>query len=421
MKRLYIYIMCLCACAGASAQATLDEIRLNPEKSGGIYYAYPATEAQNTPAPAGYEPFYISHYGRHGSRYLISDRDYRTVIDLLEMADTANALTPAGADLLRRLGPVWEEARGRGGELTPLGARQHHGIAQRMYDAYPQVFADSARITARSTVVMRCAHSMFAFVEGLKEKNPRLAIPRESSERWMSYLNYHSPESNHYTRHRGTWYEENRKFQAAMTRPDRLVASIFSDDDFVLRNVNPEEFMWGLYWVAVDMQNMETADNFLDLFTAEELYDLWQAFNYSFYVTNANHPASHGLLISNAYPLLTNIIESAEEHIAGHTCGADLRFGHDGNLIPLAAALHLQGADAAEADPYKLASKYAGFKVSPMAGNVQVVFFRNADGDVLVKFLLNESEIAIPLDTDIFPYYRWSEVKDFYQRQLSEK
>ena len=42
------------------------------EKLGGVYYAYPIESGMANPllqlAPEGYEPFYISHYGRHGSR-----------------------------------------------------------------------------------------------------------------------------------------------------------------------------------------------------------------------------------------------------------------------------------------------------------------------------------------------------------------
>lgn len=53
----------------AFAQASLEEIAATPGKAGGVYYAYPEPEILQTPAPAGYKPFYISHYGRHGSRY----------------------------------------------------------------------------------------------------------------------------------------------------------------------------------------------------------------------------------------------------------------------------------------------------------------------------------------------------------------
>ena len=47
-----------------------------------------------------------------------------------------------------RLQKVWENARGRGGNLTPLGERQHKAIAKRLYQQYPHIFRDSANISA---------------------------------------------------------------------------------------------------------------------------------------------------------------------------------------------------------------------------------------------------------------------------------
>ena len=117
---------------GASALTPRQEIAQTPEKAGGVYYAYPVTETVTTAPPAGFVPFYVSHYGRHGSRYLISDQDYTRVIDVLRKAADKGALTPLGLDVLARLDTVFEEARGRGGELTPLGSRQHRAIARRM-------------------------------------------------------------------------------------------------------------------------------------------------------------------------------------------------------------------------------------------------------------------------------------------------
>ena len=72
----------------------------DPNKTGGVYFAYPSTKADNTPAPKGYRPFHISHYGRHGSRYLISENDYEWIASLMHRADEAGALTPLGRDLL---------------------------------------------------------------------------------------------------------------------------------------------------------------------------------------------------------------------------------------------------------------------------------------------------------------------------------
>ena len=53
-----------------------------------------------------------------------------------------------------------------------------------------------------------------------------------------------------------------------------------------------------------------------------------------------------------------------------------------------------------------------------MAGNIQIVFFRNKSGDVLVKFMLNEREVKVPVTTDCAPFYHWKDVKDYYNSIL---
>ena len=57
-----------------------EEIIHSPEKMGSIYYAYPTPNGIQTPVPEGYSPFYVSHYGRHGSRWMTSDERYLEVI-----------------------------------------------------------------------------------------------------------------------------------------------------------------------------------------------------------------------------------------------------------------------------------------------------------------------------------------------------
>ncbi|MDE5773428.1 MAG: histidine-type phosphatase [Muribaculaceae bacterium] len=402
--------------ASSVAQTTPEEVKADLNKSGGVYYAYPVSEAVSTPAPAGYKPFHISHYGRHGSRYLISDNDYSQVSDLLHKAAEAHALTPLGKDVMMRVDSVMKEASGRGGDLSPLGVRQHKGIAKRMYANYPEVFTDSSDITAKSTVVIRCVLSMDAFCEGLKEENPALDITRESSNRYMHYMNYHSPESQAYTSKE--WKEEYRKFEEEHSNPDRLVASIFSDPEFVRKNVNPHDFMWGMYWLASGMQDIETPLSFYDVFTPDELFDLWQCFNYRFYACDGNYAGNRGLLVANAKPLLTNVLETAEAAMLSEKPSAALRFGHDGNLIPYAALLQLDGCYESISDPKDFYKVFSDFKVAPMAGNIQLIFYRNGEGDVLVKFLHNEQEKSIPVKTDMYPYYKWADVKEHFLHQL---
>ena len=407
-------------CLGVKAQTTFEEISADLHKAGGVYLAYPTVETKQTPAPKGYKPFYVSHYGRHGSRYLLSDRDYQWIIQLMEKAETVNGLTPLGHDVLKRLNMVWEEAQGRAGDLTPLGVRQHQGIAERMSKNFPEVFRGKRHVSARSTVVYRCAMSMVAFGDRLKQLNPQLDMSYEMSEKYMSYLNYHSARSNAFTHgKKGPWVEEYRKFEEAQVHPDRLVSTLFSNADFIRCEVNPSELMWGLYWIAVDMQDMETPVSFFDLFTAKEMFDLWQCINYRFYMGNANPLASNGIVMANAKSLVENILESADAAIKDRSIAATLRFGHDGNVIPLLALLQIENFDVAVAGPAEVYKHWCDFKATPMASNVQIVFFENKAGDILVKFMHNENEVHVPVKTDQWPFYHWNDVKEYYQKRLS--
>lgn len=407
-------------CLGVNAQTTFEEISADLNKAGGVYLAYPTVETKQTPAPKGYKPFYVSHYGRHGSRYLLSDRDYQWIIQLMEKAETVNGLTPLGHDVLKRLNMVWKEAQGRAGDLTPLGVRQHQGIAERMSKNFPEVFRGKRHVSARSTVVYRCAMSMVAFGDRLKQLNPQLDMSYEMSEKYMSYLNYHSARSNAFTHGKnGPWVEEYRKFEEAQVHPDRLVSTLFSNADFIRCEVNPSELMWGLYWIAVDMQDMETPVSFFDLFTAKEMFDLWQCVNYRFYMGNANPLASNGIVMANAKSLVENILESADAAIKDRSIAATLRFGHDGNVIPLLALLQIENFDVAVAGPAEVYKHWCDFKATPMASNVQIVFFENKAGDILVKFMHNENEVHVPVKTDQWPFYHWNDVKEYYQKRLS--
>ena len=57
-----------------------------------------------------------------------------------------------------------------------------------------------------------------------------------------------------------------------------------------------------------------------------------------------------------------------------------------------------------------------------MAGNIQIVFYHKNTNDhnPLVKVLLNEKEAKLPLPSDLTPYYRWSDFRDYYLRKASE-
>ena len=84
------------------AQSAYVDIKDNALLSASNYMAYPGpTQQQLTPAPRGYKPFYISHYGRHGSRFHSKPSFYNPPYRTLPKADSLGKLTATGKDVLR--------------------------------------------------------------------------------------------------------------------------------------------------------------------------------------------------------------------------------------------------------------------------------------------------------------------------------
>ena len=56
-----------------------------------------------------------------------------------------------------------------------------------------------------------------------------------------------------------------------------------------------------------------------------------------------------------------------------------------------------------------------------MGANIQLVFYRRNTGnkDVLVKVLLNENEATLPIKSNTAPYYKWSEVRQYYLDKIN--
>ena len=89
--------------------------------------------------------------------------------------------------------------------------------------------------------------------------------------------------------------------------------------------------------------------------------------------------------------------------------------------MPLAALMELGTLGAQVQDLDTLDHVWRGSEIFPMAGNVQLIFYRaGKDDDILVKALLNEREITLPGQPVVGPYYRWKDIRDYWQKKLYE-
>lgn len=409
----------LWACAGTlCAQSAREEIKADVRLSASNYCAYrEPQDVRLAPAPSGYEPFYLSAYARHGSRFQINPNEYREPLRVLQQADSVGALTPLGQQVLAVVDSVERMARGRYGELTPLGARQHRGIAARMYARFPQVFEGKADINARSTPVVRCILSMLNECCTLQGLNPQLRVTTDASAHDLYYMN---DEYNRVTRYRGEKAAQAslRDFRSRQVKPDRLMRSLFADTAYVSRHVKACRLMGQLFDLASNMQSLDTNLDLYNLFTADECYDLWLRDNYDWYVNYGPSPLTRGKLPYTQANLLRNILDTADTCVTRRQNGATLRFGHEVCVLPLACLMELDSCGYATTCADSVAMSWRNYRIFPMASNIQMVFYRNKQNDILVKVLLNEHEVRLPVPTRQAPYYKWADVRAYYRQKL---
>ena len=423
-----------------------EQVQANPDLVLSDYQPYPVLD-QNpasipalTKAPKGYRPFYISHYGRHGSRWLISTATYTRPVAFLKKAKAEGKLTPLGEDVLSRLEKVELAVRGRYGELTRLGAEQHRQIAGRMFRNFPRVFKGDVEIDAKSTVIIRCILSMESFCMRLKELNPRLRITNDASNHDMYYMNNQDPDkffSNITSDPKNAEILE--EYKDRIFKTDRLVTSLVKDtswfktynEKFAFKD-NPEKLpkytASGLFYdvteLCISLPNTDLDVSLMDVVSLEDMHQLNLYRNLGSYRYAGFCDMGQKVTPYRQTYLLKNILETADRQIAKvgtdgrKSAGATLRFGHDSNLMPLCSLMDIDGAGVYEPDNDNVANVWNMEHYIPKAGNLQFVFYGKKGAPVLVKVLLNEHEATLPVETDKFPYYEWDKVRAFYQNIL---
>lgn len=403
-----------------SAQTTEGEMMANINKCGSNYFAYSPEIKPYTAAPEGFVPFYISHYGRHGSRYHYSADDFKKMYGIMQRADSAEALTVLGKSVKERFGIIYKDGELKAGDLTQKGAEQHRGIAERMVKNYPEVFANGAKIDAKSSTSVRVVLSMGAFCQQLKAMNPSLNITNEASKRVMNYINFEDEKLKNNLENE-EWKRRFDEMHQKLLHPERMMNALFSDSAYVQKNIDRVAFVRKFYELNSSLQGMDSLNvNFNDVWTKEELFENWRLQNMWWYGAYGSCPVTGATSPQMAKNLLKNILSEAKAAVEGGGISASLRFGHDTGLLPLAGLLQLDNCSAKVEDLENLHTYWTDFKIIPMGGNLQIIFYKNKENKVLLKVLLNENEVRLPLKSDFAPYYEWSEFEKYYGNVVSK-
>ncbi|MBR1705806.1 MAG: haloacid dehalogenase-like hydrolase [Bacteroidales bacterium] len=380
-----------------------------PSRAGGCYHSYEGVPGADTPAPKGYKPFYISHYGRHGSRYHTPKMLSRCYPRELERAAAQGLLTEEGIRVLERMKAVYQAHEGRVGDLSARGEREHRGIGRRMAQRFPEVFAGRDSVRAIATHYPRCQASMRAFIEGLGADAS--AVTADAGRQYFSLL------CHEYIDQRAL-FDDVSDLQWAIREsridPAPLQERLFQDG---FRPDSIQMVLKGIYIYGCQEEDLDFPEEgrLFDFFTPEELYGQWSVYSDVVYGEMGPSATFGDQVVPTAKGLLAQLLDTASEAVdAGSDVAADLRFGHDNGLSPLLALIGIEGYT----ERVPVAGSFLvwpSFDRIPMASNLQMVFYRKAGRpDILVKLLFNEREALIPgLDPAIGPYYRWETLETY--------
>ena len=408
----------IAACAqGANA---LDQLKANPRKAYGTDYPYEFTTQKLTKAPRGYKPFYISHYGRHGSRYYWNALLYRELDSLLTFAHQRQLLTAEGEAFYEKFEVAKDELSTGVSELSDLGWEQHQRIARVMYNNFPEVFKKGGNVLAISSLTGRCVLSMSGFCQELVQCNPKIEIREQSSRFTLDGVvpgDRQNPVKHDVPKPKPRFEKNRDQFKEINKLRETVIARTFTNtEQLTERPAFGRSQSEMLHHIGSNLINLYTSlpnighEGMMgNLVTDEEVASEWEGANLG----------SYSWLFPDQYvmiPILQDIIRKADAVIDG--CSdhiADLRFGHDNCLGPLHILMGINGADRDPEDPYEVKNCYQNWETCK-ACNMQLIFYRsNKKGDdVLVKCLLNGREASLPVSTDNYPYYKWSDFRQFY-------
>ena len=439
MKRFFLLLSALAAVVIATAQtpeAVRESISKYPNLALPTYSTYPSVPlGEIAAAPEGFEPFYFSLVGRHGSRYDQSDSRFKKICSVFRKADEMGILTDEGKHLYSHIVEITAAQEGRNGELSELGYNQWLGIAHRAYKNFAPVFAKGS-IEGKSSTSLRCVLSMVAFNQGIKEKNPQLTICQKAQKNELAIVRplYDHPATPDLakkiykdTQEKGEWTIR-QDVWARNCDASAFLSKVTTDRKSLIKECGGKSNFRVLRYAFRALlfgENFELGDRELltSLFTTDEMYAIY-VYQTGKWVNSSMGRGNEVVEMFSSFmrPLVDDIIAKGNEAIEGKNphC-ANIRFTHDSYVGPLLSVMGYEGCVPTYSDNLELATtSFNHGMVVPMAANLQIVLYRNKAGEVLVRSLVNERDAYLPIKCATAPFYPWKEFCKHMESNLKE-
>jgi hypothetical protein len=372
--------------------------------------------------PKGFEPVFTENVSRHGSRAATDGDDAALILTLWDRAAADDLLTPLGQEFgpdVRALDAAM--AKVGYGRLSGRGKDELAATAGRLRQRLPGLFTTIAEQGEKIDVVSsgqgRAVDSGTVFTDALTAADPALKPLVGPARTDPDLLYFHKAAggaayrdwlandqrlattltslTNQDASHRAAVRVLGRIFKPAFVQ--RIVVGDFSS---TADDLTAAQAVYNLYSIAPAMRDESPAgrgwgmDRYLaprDAAWFGYLSDLAD-----FYEKGPSF-ADSDITYKMANVLLDDFFKQAEAKRDGTSAlGAELRFTHAEEIIPLAALMRLPGSTKAVTvgQPFTYATNpWRGATVSPMAANIQWDMYRKGS-TYLVRALYNERETA---------------------------
>lgn len=394
--------------------------------------------------PDSLEVLFVNHVGRHGARYLSSDKFSKK---LEKEFDRAGSLSYVGERVARLCEVVDSMSEGHWGELDPLGKSEQANIGKRFAVRYDALLKVNDSITGYSSYIPRCVMSMDEMTHGIVSENRDLEMSLGSGKRYSKFMRPFDTDSAFQA------YKESENWQTAYQEfcdsvcPTAVALRLTGDGsrflrglglELIARGVQPSggsleaaladtlagewpqeweieagmskkraiETAQSLYSIVAGIQSLfmteeapaDTYWGWQNYFTEQEYASLWECSNMKHYLewTATKFSVAPAKMAEPLLHEMMSDIESASQ--PGYTGPAAIvRFGHAETLMPLFSLMQLPGCYYMTDDLSTVAANWQDFDVAPMAANLQMVLTRSKNtGEQYLLIYRNEVLVGNP-------------------------
>ncbi|WP_448701094.1 histidine-type phosphatase [Mucilaginibacter sp. AW1-3] len=435
-KLFYLPFFSLLICADiANAQETNCA-----SEYWGSHTQYQPRDITITTTPPDYKPIFINFIGRNGAEHLVKDISTTFAFSLLQKADSAHALKVDGRKLRKMLLSLQVIEKDKLDRISLSGIAEEKGIGTRMLALFGDVFAKKKCVEVATINEDRMKQSAEALLSGLRHtlNEPACDIPSYNDDDninpfatapsliqlvktgdWKDNVenirDQKKPE-NFNIRFLTRFFEQGFFDKIEEADQNRFILDLYKTST-VINSIHREIVAAGFTLEQLDMRSFFTCSElalFNTLNSAEEYYKAGPGGDKS------------GIQVRATVPLLVNFINTTDAYLVSPNVAASIRITNAETIASFAALLGIKGASKESGDIFKFEKVWKADEVIPLSANIQFILYKgqspDTQRDYLIKFLLNEREVAITgLKTNNFPYYKWEDVKEFYIKKLNDE